>query len=63
MAMNYQHRWGQTEERIRASRKRQPASAVTGPSGLVIAACPSCGHTQSAYRLADYGCGRCGTKA
>ena len=63
MALRYAHRWGRTEERIRASRKRQPASAVTGPSGLAIAACPSCGHTQSAHRLADLGCSRCGARA
>lgn len=57
MTTNYQHRWGQTEERIRASRKRQPTT--TTPSALVVGTCPACGHQQSAGRLADYGCGKC----
>ena len=64
MAMNYQHRWGQTEERIRASRKRQPAATVPTPSALPFSvACPACDHMQSPHRLADFGCSRCGARA
>ena len=55
MAMNYQHRWGKTEDGRQKSRLVSTRNETT----IQIATCPCCAHQQSALRLADYGCPKC----
>jgi len=53
--MQYQHRWGKTED----NRQRTRLVSTRNETKIEIGTCPACAHQQSAGRLADYGCSKC----